>query len=148
MTEKQRATMEKADELAKSYLRNKEMIDSLLRDQTATKSRIKTFAAISSLQTQMGRETLVFGREFAVGFLKTDGTKSVDYYKLFLMRPDLRKKLCRFVPVEELVEKAVRNGFLPRKILAKCLIQTGPPQKRVVVKSIKKKGKHESTDEG
>src|SRR5436190_13635746 len=101
MNVRQRGEMERADELAIGYLRNKEMLDSLSRSQTTAKARIKSFTFKSALKTVIGRETLVFGRRFVVGFLKTDGSKTIDYEKLFLMRPKLRKKVCRFVPVPE-----------------------------------------------
>src|SRR5688572_2355733 len=139
---------EEADELGESYLRSKEQIDALFRQQDSRKNKIKIFTSKAASQTVIGRETLVFGKRFAVGFLTTDGTKAVNYKRLFKLMPAIEKKVCRFVPVEELVEKAVRSGILPRKILVKCLVPVGKPQERVVVKDLSKKGKNEGVQEG
>lgn len=128
-----------ADRYGEDYFRSKERIDALLGIQETHKEVIKKFAKKADSKIEQGKETLVFGNKFAVGFMNTDIPMTIDYKQLFKLRPDLEKLVCRLMPDEELVKKLVKSGKITKQLLAKCLTPCGKAQERVVVKDLSKK---------
>jgi hypothetical protein len=140
--DKEKKNKEKADQLGQQYEDTNGAIKDLNKSKENTADEIKEFASVEGETS--GKQTLVYGDKFAVGYVTTDPGQVIDEKKLFRLRPDLYKTLTKRVLDEDRLAQAVKDGTLKRKTLAKCFIPSSKePQKRVHVVNLHedKKGK-------
>jgi hypothetical protein len=132
---------EKADQYGQEYDDLGAQIKDLASSKDKTASLIKGLADKHG-QTE-GKQTLVHGQRYSVGFITTDPDKVLDHGKLQrALDNDTWVSITTRVVDEKKLSYAIVKGKIKRKVIAACLVQDPrPPQKRVYVK---KKGKHET----
>jgi len=109
----------RADELGISYVEVAAEAKDVYGRKEKIALKIKDFA--SRKGTVVGKQTIVIGRKYVVGFTTPEASKEIDYKKLLLLQPDLKDVIFSLMPDPDKVEKAVAEGVISKQLLAKCL---------------------------
>lgn len=123
-----------ADELGSDYYSAREKATTATKHQHELAAKIK--ATAEEVGEVEGDRCIITGSQFVVGVLTTRPTQEVDWESFRKMHPGIWKRLVRLQVDEKLVEAALQQGVLPRKLLSKFLRVIKPPQKRVIVERV------------
>lgn len=134
-----------ADELGEAYEAAKEKESVAKAQMSRANERIKAVAL--SEGTVEGKDTVLTGKTFRIGFKTCDGSPSVDleaFKKLFRKRGTILNAVLKSVVVESADEKAVEKLVQDGKITSAELKQFVTPGKsfeRLVCEKLSAKGK-------
>jgi hypothetical protein len=121
---------EMADTLGIEYMRLKEKQGAVALEVEKTTKTIKILA--DEKGEERGKNIIVEGDEYTVGYTLREPTPEIDFKKMFLILPHMRKMLCSFQPDMAKVEKAVKEGKLKRSTLRKFMV----PSKKEPTKAV------------
>jgi hypothetical protein len=145
MKVKKAETQKRADELGDHYMKFKERYGDIDADRANTVSSIFTLA--DEVGVKEGKRVVVYGKRFVVGKIKPEPSMSIDFDRLFKLRPSLKKKLMILVPSEKLLEEAIKSGRVTRATLKKCLVPSNREfNPKVYVQALRKKGSKVSNE--
>ena len=128
-----------ADELGEQYTGIREKITALGRQKDNIREDIVDLA--EDVGVEEGKQTIVRGDKYIVGFITTTPTPVLDYKKLRQqISPDQWTQITQRIVDTELLETAIQTGKISRKIISRCLVKSDKtPQRRVLVSKIGEK---------